>query len=128
MLKVCTRSSQSLRNYMMYNGGEGLYTATVLYEKNPECLVCGTQGVPLSFPADAKLQDLVDFLVRDVHRFEAIKEPSLVRVTSEGTDKLWMTGLLAAKLRPNLLKRLDELVHDGDTITITEKSDKSVNY
>jgi len=33
--KICTQSSQYLKNYMMYNGGEGLYTSTVNYDKNP---------------------------------------------------------------------------------------------
>lgn len=127
-LKVCTRASQNIRNYMMYNGGEGLYTATVQYEKNPQCLVCGTLGVPLTFSGDATLQELIDYLVKDTHRFESVREPSLVRKTAEGTDKLWMTGFLAAKLKPNLSKPLRELVEDGDMITITERTDKTINY
>jgi len=113
---------------MMYNGGEGLYTATVQYEKNPHCLACGTLGVPLSFSPDATLQELIDFLIKDTHRFDAIKDPSLVRQVKAGSDMLWMTGFLAAKLRPNLPKQLKELIQDGDLITITERSDKNINY
>lgn len=48
---------------MMYNGGEGLYTSTMAYEKNPHCLVCGTQGVPLTMKAENTLQDLINYLI-----------------------------------------------------------------
>lgn len=51
-----------------------------------------------------------------------------MRLTEGGVDKLWMTGFLANQLKPNLTKKLHELVSSGDTITITEKTDKKINY
>jgi ubiquitin-activating enzyme E1 C len=126
--KICTQSSQYLKNYMMYNGGEGLYTSTVNYEKNPNCLVCGTQGVPLDFSREATLQELIDFLKNDTQRFDAIKDPSLIRITDQGSDKLYMTGFLAKQLAPNLAKKLHTMLEEGDTITITDRTDKNINY
>jgi ubiquitin-activating enzyme E1 C len=126
--KIATQSSQYLKNYMMYNGGEGLYTSTVNYDKNPECLVCGTTGVPIHFNRDGTLQELIDYLKNDTTKFDAIKDPSLLRLTDEGSDKLYMTGFLAPKLKPNLTKKLHELVEDGDTLTITDRTDRNINY
>jgi len=126
--KICTLSSQYLKNYMMYNGGEGLYTSTVNYEKNPHCLVCGTQGVPVEFNPNATLKQFIEFLIADTQRFDAIKDPSLMRKTEDGSIKLYMTGFLAKQLAPNLAKPLKDLIEDGDTIMITDRTDKNISY
>eukprot|EP01128_Nolandella_sp_AFSM9_P004828 TRINITY_DN224_c0_g1_i1.p1 TRINITY_DN224_c0_g1~~TRINITY_DN224_c0_g1_i1.p1 ORF type:complete len:483 (+),score=102.96 TRINITY_DN224_c0_g1_i1:44-1450(+) len=127
--KICTGASHYLKNYMMYNGGEGLYTSTVNYEKNEHCLVCGTVGVPLSFPAATTLQELISHFIEDTQKFDTLRDPSLVlQLDDGGSTPLWMTGFLSARTKPNLVKPLSELFASGATISITDRSDKNINY
>jgi len=39
-LKLLTGCSTPLNNYFMYMGHEGLYSSTIVYEKNPNCKIC----------------------------------------------------------------------------------------
>ena len=39
--KFATNASGFLNNYMMYIGGDGLYTFTFEYEKKENCTACG---------------------------------------------------------------------------------------
>lgn len=87
MCEVCTRAAGPLRNYMMYNGGEGLYTSTMAYEKNPHCLVCGTQGVPLTLKAEQTLQELIDFLVQVRRRVIGHEHSSGAARTRRGSTR-----------------------------------------
>lgn len=41
------RRSTGMQNYMMYTGGDGVYSHTVKYERDPACPVC-SPGIPMS--------------------------------------------------------------------------------
>lgn len=81
--------------------------------------MCGTHGVPLHFSREGTLQDLIDYLKNDTTKFDAVKDPSLLRITDQGSDKLYMTGFLAKQLAPNLSKKLHQLVNDVLLRTLT---------
>ncbi|CAI5482844.1 unnamed protein product, partial [Closterium sp. Yama58-4] len=54
-LKIATMCSAGMNNYVMYVGTQGVYSHTVAYERDPECLVCSA-GVPMTVPSTATLQ------------------------------------------------------------------------
>lgn len=115
--KICTNTSGSLNNYMMYNGVNGVYTYTFEYEQKDNCAVCGSNVFVYEISKEAKLQTLIDSLADDP-RFQ-LKKPSL-RVAGR---TLYLQGLLADTTRPNLQQPLPALgLRDGDEIGITDPS------
>eukprot|EP00211_Chloroparvula_japonica_P001480 CAMPEP_0119151880 /NCGR_PEP_ID=MMETSP1310-20130426/46949_1 /TAXON_ID=464262 /ORGANISM="Genus nov. species nov., Strain RCC2339" /LENGTH=553 /DNA_ID=CAMNT_0007144195 /DNA_START=38 /DNA_END=1695 /DNA_ORIENTATION=- len=54
-LKLVSMCSKGLDNYIMYMGGQGLYTHTVSYERDPSCPSC-SPGVPVKVPAGTSLE------------------------------------------------------------------------
>mmetsp|Transcript_13364 Transcript_13364/g.28380 ORF Transcript_13364/g.28380 Transcript_13364/m.28380 type:complete len:433 (-) Transcript_13364:427-1725(-) len=102
-LKMATMCSQQMNNYTMYVGTAGIYTHTVAYEKDPECLVCSA-GVPLEVEASATLQQVLDALL--VKFGDRLEKPS---VSYEGTN-LYMRGVLEEETRPNLGRLMTELM------------------
>lgn len=57
--KIATNSSSCLDNWMMYNGGDAVYTSTTSYQRNDECLVCGAKGATVELTTTATLQDFL---------------------------------------------------------------------
>eukprot|EP01111_Echinosteliopsis_oligospora_P015096 TRINITY_DN5854_c0_g1_i1.p1 TRINITY_DN5854_c0_g1~~TRINITY_DN5854_c0_g1_i1.p1 ORF type:complete len:446 (+),score=108.89 TRINITY_DN5854_c0_g1_i1:60-1397(+) len=113
--KICTNTSGTLNNYMMYNGVNGIYTYTFEYEQKEGCAVCGSNFAKLDLAKTTKLQRVVEILTEDP-RFQ-LKRPSL---RCNGRN-LYMQGMLEANTRPNLDKTLVDLnINDGDEITVTD--------
>jgi ubiquitin-activating enzyme E1 C len=120
IFKIATRTGGYLDNYMMYNGGEGVFTNTFVFEKKASCPVCGGEPMTLQFSSKATLQEVIDELVG--HPNLQLTGPS-VSTGSDGTKKnLYMRNPkpLEAATRPNLSKALDELIKDGDYLYITD--------
>ncbi|KAJ3417603.1 hypothetical protein HDV05_000060 [Chytridiales sp. JEL 0842] len=114
--KLATSCYTTLNNYMMYVGDEGIYTHTFELEKKPECPVCGTNCIKITVPKTWTLQELIDSLMerRDVQ----LKKPSL----RSSSTSLYMRApaFLEQATRPNLEKKLEELLQDGDTVIVTD--------
>lgn len=116
--KIATSCSLYLNNYLMYMGGNGVYTFTFEYEKNPECLVCGSPLFKFPIQPTTTLEQLIETLINDV-RIQ-MKSPNL---TYEGKP-LYMQGpqVLLDITRPNLVKPVSQLVSSGGQIVMTDKS------
>ncbi|KAJ7774960.1 hypothetical protein B0H16DRAFT_1509060 [Mycena metata] len=116
--KIATSSAAYLNNYFMLIGTEGIYSYTFEHEKREDCPVCGGEAVELSFPADHTVDQLIELLIekQDIQ----IKKPSL----STPTVQIYLQGppQLEEATRPNLGKKLKELVPEGGEITVTSTS------
>ncbi|PNW74589.1 hypothetical protein CHLRE_12g491500v5 [Chlamydomonas reinhardtii] len=120
-LKTLTCFSTGLDNYMMYVGSTGLYTHTAKYEKDPSCPVCSA-GVPLEVDPDATLQQFIDQLLADPALGKLLAAPSV----SYGSTDLYGRGVFEADTRPNLARRLTELLGgpeaaEGAVLTVNDK-------
>lgn len=62
-LKLVTLASRGLDNYLMYSGGDSVYTLATSYERDPVCPVCGL-GLTVSLPQSATLRTLLDILAK----------------------------------------------------------------
>lgn len=100
--KLATGFCQSMNNYTMYIGTEGIYSHTAQYERDPECPVC-SPGIPERVSLSEHLDS---FISRIKSRF-GLQGPSLV---SHGSSPLYMTGSFESDFRPNLEKPLSELL------------------
>jgi ubiquitin-activating enzyme E1 C len=103
-------------NYMMYSGDEGIYTYTFEHIKKDDCPVCGTLAKDLQVPRDMTLSELIEsFTVRPEAQ---LKKPSI----ATGSKTLYFQGPPSLELatRPNLDKKLGELVEEGEELAVTD--------
>jgi len=126
--KLATFCSRSLKNWMMFNGGEGVYTSTTQFDKDDECLICSTTGTKLLWNRKKTLQELLDWLIADKDKFLSITNPSLMRIDNNG-DKhfLHMTGFLGKQTAKNLPVPIGQLCEEGDIISVTNRSGTGSN-
>lgn len=117
-LKLLTFCSQSVNNYYMYMGAQGLYSPTFTYERKANCLVCSDEAQVQTRTVDKEttLEEFMSQLGEDP-AFQ-LKKPSLI---AESTS-LYMQKppSLEQALRPNLKKTMEELIKNGEVITITD--------
>ena len=110
--KIASSCNPFLSNYMMYTGDEGVYTYTFETERKPDCPVCGNLAKTIYVNPDLTLQEFIDSLGE---RAEAqLKKPSLRG--DEKTLYMRFPASLEEHTRPNLSKKLRELVEDGEEI------------
>ncbi|EEP76985.1 hypothetical protein UREG_01834 [Uncinocarpus reesii 1704] len=115
-LKIATSCNPFLDNYMMYAGEEGVYTYTFASEQKPDCPVCGNLAKKVDVSPEATLQEFVDSLGE---RAEAqLKTPSLR--TEEKTLYQRFPPQLEEQTRPNLKRKLKELVVDGEEVAVSD--------
>ena len=114
--KLATNANPYLRNYMMYSGDDGIYTYTFEHQKKDDCPVCGNLAQPLTVDPAWTLQRLIDSLAE---RAEAqVKRPTL---RTEKTSLYYQAPPeLEERTRPNLERRLDELLQDGEEIAVSD--------
>ncbi|TID17368.1 NEDD8-activating enzyme E1 catalytic subunit [Venturia nashicola] len=103
-------------NYMMYTGDDSIYTYTFEHLKKDDCPVCGNLAKPLHVRPDMTLRELVESFSE---RPEAqLKKPS---IRSEAkTLYVQFPQSLEESTRPNLDKKLSELVSNGEEIAVTD--------
>jgi len=116
-LKMATMCSVGMNNYTMYVGTHGIYTHTVAYEKDPECMVCSS-GVPVEVETDATLQRVLDAVVA---KFDKVKEPS---ISFQGRN-LYMRGVFEQETRVNLSEKMSTLM-DGASSGVCVVNDKKL--
>ncbi|EPQ58310.1 hypothetical protein GLOTRDRAFT_72613 [Gloeophyllum trabeum ATCC 11539] len=113
--KIATSSAAYLNNYFMLIGTEGVYSYTFEHEKRDDCPVCGGQTMDITISKDWTVDRLIEMLVerQDIQ----IKKPSL----STPTKQIYFQAppQLEEATRPNLEKKVSELVPDGGEMTIT---------
>ncbi|KAG8798197.1 hypothetical protein FRC19_001775 [Serendipita sp. 401] len=114
-LKIATSAAPSLQNYMMMIGTEGVYSFTFEHEKKPECPVCGGETVNLEISKDMKVEELIEYLAEKQNI--QIKKPSLS--TSSASIYMQAPPVLERATRPNLEKKVSELVSEGTEISVT---------
>jgi ubiquitin-activating enzyme E1 C len=105
-------------NYMMYTGDDSVYTYTFEHQKKDDCPVCGADNMsrPLRVQPNMTLQEFIESLAGRPDM--QLKNPSI----RTGEKSLWMQlKSLQEQLRPNLEKKMAELVDDGEEMTITDK-------
>ena len=103
-------------NYMMYTGDDSVYTYTFEHLKKDDCPVCGNLAKPLELDANMTLGELVDSFAE---RPEAqLKKPS-VRSEAKTLYMQFPPGL-EESTRPNLKRKLSELLTSKEEITVTD--------
>lgn len=117
-IKLISFCSQSLNNYFMYMGNEGLYTHTYEHERKLSCPVCSDAADErlLTLSSTSTLSDLLKSLAEDPSL--QLKHPSVVSETA--TLYMQAPKSLEAALRPNLEKCLSDLFCDGELLTVTD--------
>ena len=130
--KIATSSAAYLNNYFMLIGTEGVYSYTFEHEKRKDCPVCGGEAADMTLKLSTTVEQLIDILVEkqdmyvsyfsfvsccDQLETSQIKKPSL----STGAKHIYFQAppQLEQATRPNLEKKVSELVPDGGDITVT---------
>lgn len=116
VLKISTSCNPYLDNYMMYAGEEGVYTYTFASEQKPECPVCGNLARTIDVNPELTLQEFIETLGE---RPEAqLKNPSLR--SEQRTLYQRVPAQLEESTRPNLEKKVKELVVNGEEIAVSD--------
>ncbi|KAJ9615688.1 NEDD8 activating enzyme [Cladophialophora chaetospira] len=120
-LKIATSCAPFLENYMMYTGDSnegGLYTYTFAAEKKDDCPVCGNLAQTITIDPEWTLEE---FLASLAERAEAqLKKPSIR--TEAKTLYVQAPKSLEEMTRPNLGKKMRELVGDGEEVGVSDSA------
>ncbi|KAI0748350.1 hypothetical protein C8Q80DRAFT_1171409 [Daedaleopsis nitida] len=113
--KIATSSAAFLNNYFMLIGTDSVYSYTFEHEKRQDCPVCGGESLDITISKEWTVERLIEMLVerQDIQ----VKKPSLS--TSEKQIYFQAPPQLEQATRPNLEKKVSELVQDGGEITVT---------
>ncbi|KAK0196985.1 hypothetical protein F5146DRAFT_1217941 [Armillaria mellea] len=113
--KIATSSAAFLNNYFMLIGTEGVYSYTFEHEKRDDCPVCGGESLEMPIGPEVTVEELIDMLTekQDIQ----IKKPSL----SSGLIQIYLQAppQLEASTRPNLQKKVSEVLPKGGEVTVT---------
>jgi ubiquitin-activating enzyme E1 C len=116
-------------NYMMYSGDEGIYTYTFEHLQKPDCPVCGHQAKKLDVSRNMTLGELIETLAVRPEAYVSLvlgpsdKDSQLKKPTLRTSAKsLYYQSppSLEKQTRPNLDKKLDELVSDGEEVAVSD--------
>ena len=115
-LKILTNCNPMLDNYMMYTGDAGVYTYTFRHEQKDDCPVCGNLARPMEVDPQSTLETFIESL--SVRAEAQLKKPSLR--TEQHTLYQRFPPSLEEQTRPNLRKKMHELVSDGEEIAVSD--------
>ncbi|KAI9710298.1 MAG: hypothetical protein M1820_002792 [Bogoriella megaspora] len=105
-------------NYMMYtgDGDSGVYTYTFQHERKDDCPVCGNLARNMEVNPEATLEEFIAGLAE---RPEAqLKKPTIR--TEEKSLYYQAPPALEEQTRPNLAKKIKELVSNGEEIAVSD--------
>ncbi|KAI9713766.1 MAG: hypothetical protein M1828_001360 [Chrysothrix sp. TS-e1954] len=106
-------------NYMMYTGDDSVYTHTFEHQRKEDCPECGPAQA-MHVDGDWTLQDLLRKLSTGETGEEAreFKQPTL----SSGDGPLYYSqpASLEEHTRPNLKRKLTELLQDGEEVAVSD--------
>lgn len=140
--KIATTSAPYLDNYFMLIGTDGVYSYTFEYERRQDCPVCGGESRSVDVNKEWTLEQFVESLterqdlygllyilyclVTKCSLISQIKRPSLSTSTPvvPGKKQLYFQAPPQFELqtRPNLEKKLINLVPEDGEITVTSAS------
>jgi len=120
-IKIITYCSQSLNNYFMHVGRIGINATTICYEKRDTCIVC-SKGVIREVNPTMTLKEFRDELMSSP--LLQLKRPD---IHNKSKNKMIYLHIYAASYS-NLEKIMEELVEDGDELTITDPTFVSQMY
>lgn len=117
----------------MLIGTDGVYSYTFEHERRADCPVCGGESLDITLSKEWTVERLIDILIEkqdmyvEINRtgrqlltntlHRQIKKPSL----ATGMKQIYFQAppQLEEATRPNLEKKVSELVEDGGEITVT---------
>lgn len=103
-------------NYMLYTGDSSIYTYTFEHQKKDDCPVCGNLPKDMVVPANWTLQEFVDHLAERPE--SQLKKPN---IRSEEKSLYYsMPASLEEQTRPNLKRKLSELLQDGEEVGVSD--------
>ena len=119
----------------MLIGTEGVYSYTFEHEKRKECPVCGGESLDVTISKEWTVERLIEMLVEKQDMWvpklashsltltlssSQIKKPSL----SSGVKQIYfqVPPQLEQATRPNLEKKVSDLIEDGGEITVTSST------
>jgi ubiquitin-activating enzyme E1 C len=118
-LKIATSCAPYLDNYLMYTGDSntsGLYTYTFAAERKDDCPVCGNLAQNMTIDQEMTLEEFIASLAE---RAEAqLKKPTIR--TAEKSLYYQAPKALEEQTRPNLVKKMKELVSDGEEVAVSD--------
>ena len=114
--KLVTNSNPILNNYMMYTGDDSIHTYTYEYSKKSNCPVCGNLAKGVTCQNWWTLQQFIEEISakQDVQ----MSNPSLT--TAQKYLYLTSPPELEKMTSDNLLKKLKDLINEGDEIVVTD--------
>lgn len=122
--KLATSCHKQMKNYMVFNDTEGIYSYTYEQEKNPTCIVCSNVPITLEFAADDCLQKLLDFLCSSVDY--QMKSPALTTTDEHSKNRtLYMQNIpyIEEQTRPNLKRSFHELgIRSGQQLYVADQT------
>ena len=101
---------------MEFTGSDGIYLYAYHHEPNPLCPVCGSSQGILKVQGDQLFQVFFDDFVDN--NSSQFKVPSFR--SSVKTLYMQSPPSLEEATRSNLNKSMDQLLFDGDTLTVTD--------
>jgi len=113
--KIATSSAAYLNNYFMLIGTEGVYSYTFEHERREHCPVCGGEALELSISREWTVEQLIEMLTEK--QTIQVKRPSLS--TSKRQIYFQAPPQLEEATRPNLEKKVSELVDEGEEVVVT---------
>lgn len=107
--KMATSCANYLKNYMVFNDADGIYTFAYEAEKKEDCLACSQNVKDINISGDAKLQEFIDMLVQDPSY--QMKNPGATTNINGKNKTLYMSMPISIEeaTRPNLKKSFREL-------------------
>lgn len=108
--KLMTGCSNTVDNYMMYMGQEGIYTNVIKYESQPNCAICvGMKPKKINFNKTAKLREFLEHLKTQDYNMNrpSIRSPisGMIYLANPNLEHMYL---------PNLEKTLEDLrLEDG---------------
>ncbi|XP_044761234.1 NEDD8-activating enzyme E1 catalytic subunit [Coccinella septempunctata] len=123
VFKIATSCCLTLKNYLVFNDVDGIYTYTYEAEKKENCLVCSQvpQVIDINDPTKMKLKDIITLLTESAQY--QMKSPGLTTVVNGKNKTLYMSTIksIEERTRDNLNKSLVELgLEDGSQILVAD--------
>lgn len=109
VFKIASSCCQPLNNYMNFNDVEGIYTYTFEAQRREDCLVCSNKPQSLTFSENAKLQDVINYLIESAHY--QMKSPGIACNQGGKNKTLYIQTVksIEERTKENLKKTLKEL-------------------
>eukprot|EP00164_Ancoracysta_twista_P001019 GFYU01001329.1.p1 GENE.GFYU01001329.1~~GFYU01001329.1.p1 ORF type:complete len:451 (-),score=149.89 GFYU01001329.1:158-1450(-) len=118
-LKLSTQCHTFLQNYMMYMGGEGVYTHTFEAEKKDMCFICSNKPIYITVAKDCTVQQFIDTITSEEYAQYKLINPNLTNQNSKGVFYS-QPEFLRQQTVANLTKPLTEYIQEEEAMHVTD--------